>query len=52
MARSKPSSQAGLSSKFGGNGGRTGMANATGAVRAMHPEDDWELTGNPTNYLD
>ena len=23
-----------------------------GAIKALHPEDDWELTANPTNYLD
>ncbi len=30
----------------------TGGKGATGAVKAVHPEDDWELTGNPSNYLD
>ena len=30
----------------------TAAKGVTGAVKAVHPEDDWELTGNPTNYLD
>ncbi len=37
--------------KFGG-ANKSGMAGTQGAVKALHPEDDWELTANPSNYLD
>eukprot|EP00347_Sterkiella_histriomuscorum_P023831 403333237 len=50
-ASSKPGSQPGQTNKFGGTN-KAGLTGTIGAVKALHPEDDWELTANPSNYLD